>query len=126
MTSTVPAAIHGQKYISLVSFRKNGAPVRTPVWFAEDAGKLYVMTGSHLGKYKRIRNNPRVTIAPCTIRGKVTGSDFPASARILPPAEFKRVRRLINQKYWLARLPLIWGRTDVYLEITPGAESKSE
>ena len=125
MTDTIPAQIHGQRYVSLVSFRKNGAPVRTPVWFAEDTGKLYVMTGSHLGKYKRIRNNPRVTIAPCTIRGKVTGPEFPAAARILPPAEFKRVRELINAKYWLARLPLIWGRTDVYLEITPEAESKS-
>ncbi len=122
MTSTIPVEIHGQKYISLVSFRKNGAAVRTPVWFAEDAGKLYVMTGSHLGKYKRIRNNPRVTIAPCTIRGKVTGAEFPARARIMRTEEFSRVRKLINAKYWLARLPLIWSRTDVYLEITPGEE----
>ncbi len=122
MTSTIPVEIHGQKYISLVSFRKNGAPVRTPVWFAEDAGKLYVMTGSHLGKYKRIRNNPRVAIAPCTIRGKVTGLEFPAMARIMRREEFSRVRKLINAKYWLARLPLIWSRTDVYLEITPGEE----
>ncbi len=119
MTSTIPAEIHGQKYISLVSFRKNGAPVRTPVWFAEDGGKLYVMTGSHLGKYKRIRNNPRVTIAPCTIRGIVTGPEFAAVARIMSSEEFARVRKLINAKYWLARLPLIWRRTDIYLEITP-------
>ncbi len=124
MTSTIPAEIHGQKYISLASFRKNGAPVRTPVWFAEEGGKLYVMTGSHLGKYKRIRNNPRVTIAPCTIRGKVTGPEFPAMARIMRPEEFFRVRKLINAKYWLARLPLIWRRTDVYLEITPEEKSK--
>jgi len=115
----IPAEIHGQKYISLVSFRKNGAGVPTPVWFAEDAGKLYVMTGSHLGKYKRIRNNPQVTIAPCTIRGKITGPEVRASARMLPPEDFPRIRKLINRKYWLARLPLIWSRTDVYLEITP-------
>ena len=121
MTSTIPAEIHGQRYISLVTFRKSGALVRTPVWFAEDAGKLYVMTGSHLGKYKRIRNNPQVTIASCTIRGKVSGPEFEATARILPPQDFSRVRKLINAKYWLARLPLIWSRTDVYLEISPGA-----
>lgn len=124
MTSTIPAEIHGQKYISLTSLRKNGAPVPTPVWFAEADGKLYVMTGSHLGKYKRIRNNPRVTIAPCTIRGKVTGPEFPAMVRIMRPEEFARVRKLINAKYWLARLPLIWSRTDVYLEITPEEKSK--
>ena len=121
MTATVPAEIHGQKYISLVSFRKNGAGVPTPVWFAEHDGKLFVMTGSHLWKYKRIRNNPRVTIAPCTIRGKVTGPEFPATARIMSPEEAGPVRKLIHAKYWLARLPLIWSRTDVYLEITPEA-----
>jgi PPOX class probable F420-dependent enzyme len=122
MKDTIPAEMHGQKYISLVSFRKNGVAVRTPVWFAEAGGNLYVMTGTHLGKYKRVRNNPRVTIAPCTIRGKVTGPEFPATARLLPPEEFTRVRKLINAKYWLARLPWIWRRTDVYLEITPGVE----
>lgn len=115
----IPAQIQGERYISLVSYRKNGSGVPTPVWFAEDAGKLYVMTGSHLGKYKRIRNNPRVTIAPCTMRGKVTGPEFPATARIMRPEEFGHIRKLINAKYWLARLPLIWSRTDVYLEIIP-------
>jgi len=118
MSSTIPAEIHSQRYISLVTFRKNGAGVRTPVWFAEDDGKLYVMTGSHLGKYKRIRNNPQVRIAPCTIRGKVTGPEFSATARILPREEHARVRKLLNAKYWMARLPLIWNRTDVYLEIS--------
>jgi PPOX class probable F420-dependent enzyme len=115
----VPPEIHGQRYISLATFRKTGVAVHTPIWFAEDNGRLYFMTGTKLGKYKRIRNNPRVTIAPCTIRGKVTGREFQATARILPPEEFERVRRLINAKYWLARVPLLWRNTDAYLEITP-------
>ena len=117
MANTVPPAIHGQKYISLTTFRKTGAGVATPVWFAEDDGKLYVMTASRLGKYKRIRNNPQVRVAPCTIRGKVTGPEFPAVARILPPEEHRRARQTINRKYWMARIPLIWWRTDVYLEL---------
>jgi hypothetical protein len=37
----IPAAIQGQKYISLTTFRKNGAAVATPVWFGEGDGKLY-------------------------------------------------------------------------------------
>ena len=74
----------GQKYISLTTFRKNGVAVATPVWFGEDGDKLYVMTRSDMGKAKRIRNNPRVRVAPCTSRGKVTGPEFEASARILP------------------------------------------
>ena len=119
--ASVPAEIHGQRYISLASFRKNGVAVHTSIWFAEDSNKLYLMTSSKTGKYKRIRNNPRVKIAPCTIRGKITGPEFPATARILPPEEFARVRRMINAKYWLARVPFLWRNTDTSIEITPAS-----
>jgi uncharacterized protein len=115
--STIPAAIRGQKYISLTTFRKNGAAVVTPVWFGEGDGKLYIMTRSIFGKCKRIRNNPQVQVAPCTIRGRVTGPESPAVARILPAEEHARARQLINRKYWLARLPLLWSRTDAYVEV---------
>ena len=113
----IPPQIHGQKYISLTTFRKTGQPVPTPVWFGEEDDKLCVMTNSKLGKSKRIRNNPQVRVAPCTIRGKVTGPEFAATARILPPGEGPRVRNTINRKYWLARLPFLWRNTDTYLEI---------
>jgi PPOX class probable F420-dependent enzyme len=83
------------------------------VWFGEDGDKLYVMTRSDMGKTKRIRNNPQVTVAPCTIRGKLTGTEFAAvTVRILPPEEHAHARQTINRKYWLARLPSIWSRTD--------------
>ena len=116
----VPASIHDQKYISLTTFRKNGAGVATPVWFGEEDGRLYVMTRSDMGKAKRIRNNPQVCVAPCTIRGTVTGAEVAATARILPPEEHARARQTINRKYWMARIPLVWARTDTYLEIKFG------
>src|ERR1700757_739945 len=105
---TVPSEIHGQKYVSLATFRKSGVPIHTPIWFAEENDRLYLMTSSKSGKYKRIRNNPKVSIAPCTMRGKIIGPEFPATARILPAEEFQRTRRLINAKYWLARIPFLW------------------
>lgn len=118
MSSPIPQAIAGQKYISLTTFRKTGAGVATPVWFGEDDAKLYVMTRSDMGKTKRIRNNPQVRVAPCTIRGKVTGAEFAATARILPPEDHTRARKTINRKYWMARIPLVWTRTDTYIEIS--------
>lgn len=118
MPSQIPAAIAGQKYISLTTFRKTGAGVATPVWFGEEDGKLYVMTRSDMGKTKRIRNNPQVRVAPCTIRGKVTGSEFPATARLLE--QHARARASINRKYWMARIPFVWRRTDTYIEISVG------
>ena len=118
MPKPVPAELCGQKYLSLTTFRKNGRAVPTPVWFGEGVDHLYVMTRSDMGKTKRIRNNSQVKVAPCTIRGKVTGSEFTAVARILPPEAHPRARETINRKYWMARLPLVWRRTDTYIEIT--------
>ena len=118
MPSQIPPAIQGQKYIRLTTFRKNGMGVGTPVWCGEEDGKLYVMTGSKSGKYKRIGNNPRVRVAPCTIRGVVTGPEFDAVAQVLPPEQHRQARQIINRKYWLARVPFLWRRTDTYLEIS--------
>ena len=114
----IPRSISGQKYLSLTTFRKSGAGVPTPVWFAENNGKLYVMTRSDSGKYKRLCNNPQVRIAPCTARGKVTGPDFAATAHVLPPDAWPAARHVLHKKYWLARLP-IWSKKNVYLEIDP-------
>jgi len=118
MASPIPAQIHNQRYIDLATTRKSGAVVHTPVWFAENDDKLFVMTNPSTGKYKRIRNNPNVSVAPCTIRGKITGPAFSAVARILPAAEGAQARALIRAKYWLARVPLIWRKSNVYLEIS--------
>ncbi len=118
MANSVPEQIAGQKYISLKTFRTNGVGVATPVWFGEDGDKLYVMTRSDMGKTKRIRNNPQVRVAACTIRGIVTGAEFAATARILPAEDHARARRAINRKYWLARIPLVWWRTDTYIELS--------
>jgi uncharacterized protein len=120
MPSQIPTEIRDKKYVSLTTFRKSGVGVATPVWFGELDGKLYVMTRSDMGKSKRVRNNSRVTVAPCTIRGRITGPEFTATARILPPEEHPRARQTINQKYWLAKLTSPWSRADVFLEIEFG------
>jgi uncharacterized protein len=115
----IPAEIHDQRYITLATFRKSGVAVYTPIWFVEDNNKLYFMTNSELGKCKRIRNNPQAKIAPCTIRGKITGPEFAATVRILLPDQSSHIRPLIKAKYWLARVPFIWRNSNTYVEITP-------
>ena len=115
--ASIPAEIRGQRYISLATFRKNGAAVYTPIWFAEDNNKLYLMTSSKTGKYKRIRNNPQVKIAPCTIRGKITGPEFAATARLLPTEDWPSVRKVLARKYWLLLISAFWSKNNIYLEI---------
>jgi uncharacterized protein len=117
----IPAEISGQKYLSLTTFRKTGAPVRTPLWFAEANGKLYFMTRNDSWKYKRIRNNPNVLVAACTMRGTVTGPDLRAIARVLPREQWPAAQRLIRRKYWMARLPF-WSSKNEYLEIEPAVD----
>jgi uncharacterized protein len=113
---TIPKEIRGQKYVSLTTFRKNGQAVNTPVWFAEQAEKLYVMTRSDSGKYKRIRNSPQVKVAPCAMGGKITGPEFAATARVLPPEQWPEAKKALHRKYWLSRLPF-WSKKNEFLEI---------
>jgi PPOX class probable F420-dependent enzyme len=113
----IPPEIKSQKYMSLATFRKNGDAVYTPIWFGEKDDKLYVMTRSDSGKYKRIKNNPKVRIAPCTMRGKITGPEFAATARVLPLEDWPGARKVLAHKYWLLLISAFWSKSNVYLEI---------
>ena len=95
----------GQKYLNLETYRKTGAAVATPVWFAENAGVLYIYSLANAGKVKRIRNNPRVRVMPCDMRGKPKGEWIEAAARILDAAQAERAHRLLDKKYgWMKKL----------------------
>jgi uncharacterized protein len=118
MPPAFPAELQNQKYLSLATFRKNGLAVQTPIWFAEQDGKIYAMTRNDSGKFKRIRNGPTVRVAPCTMRGKITGPEFPGQARLLPAEQWPQARRLLAAKYWLMRLPFLWSKKNVFFEIT--------
>ncbi len=102
------SVFEGHKYLSLETFKKNGQGVRTPIWFAADpagelnssAAKLYIYTVDNTGKVKRIRNNPRVRIAPCDMRGKILGEWIDAAAEIVAKEEAVRGMCLLNKKYF--------------------------
>ncbi len=88
-----------QQYMSLTTYRKTGEAVSTPVWFARVDDKLYVYTGAMSGKVKRIRHNPAVTVAPCTMSGTVSGPAQEACARIMGDDEGHIAREAIDRKY---------------------------
>ena len=102
------ATFEGQKYLSLETFKKSGDGVKTPVWFAAEpsakldssAAKLYVYTIGGSGKVKRIRNNPRVRIAPCDVRGNVQGDWVEARAEVVTGDEAEHGTQLLNKKYF--------------------------
>jgi PPOX class probable F420-dependent enzyme len=93
-----------KKYIALTTFRKTGEAVATPMWFADSFGTIYVESGANAGKLKRIRLTARVTLAPCTLSGKVTGSVIEGKARILTESqEITAAKAAMSKKYGLTR-----------------------
>jgi uncharacterized protein len=89
----------GAKYILLTTFRRDGTPVPTPVWHVVVDGVAYVSTGENVGKVKRIRRSPEVTISACTLRGRPTGPTFAARARILSGEKGRWAARLIRRRF---------------------------
>ena len=79
-----------EQCIALTTFRKTGQAVTTPVWFAISLGTIYVETHADAGKLKRLRHTARVTLAPCTYSGKITGSVSKGNARMLTESEESR------------------------------------
>ena len=64
---------------------------------------FYVYTLPDSGKAKRIRNNPKVRINPCTMRGDLRGAWVDARARICAGDEVAKGQSLLNQKYGLMK-----------------------
>ena len=93
--------LHKQQFMNLTTYRKNGQPVVTTVWFAQVGDKLYGMSEPQAGKCKRIRNNPNVSVAPSTYAGKVLGAAASGLARILPEVEASVAARALDKKYGL-------------------------
>lgn len=93
----------GQNYLNLASYRKDGTAVNTPLWFAQEGGQFYVYSLANAWKVKRIRNNPRVKIAPCDIRGNLKGEWVEAEARVVDSATAEHAHKLLNKKYGLMK-----------------------
>ncbi len=86
------------KYISLTTYYKSGKGVATPVEFAERDGLIYVNTREGSWKVKRIKGNPQGTVAPCTMRGKITGEIISVSIRILPKEQELMAQEVLDLK----------------------------
>jgi PPOX class probable F420-dependent enzyme len=117
-----------QKTVLLTSYRRDGTPVDTPLSIAVDGDHAYLRSFEKAWKTRRIRTNPRVTVAPSTARGTPTGPAIQAKARRLEGGEALHAARLLAGKHPLLHGMLVplthrlgrakTGRT-VHLELTP-------
>jgi len=105
-------ALDRHRYMSLATFRKSGAEVATPVWFAVAGGRLYVFTAEQSGKVKRLGNSQRARVAPSDAHGRVRGEWREASAHILTePRSIERAHAALRAKYgWQLRVTNLLSR----------------
>jgi uncharacterized protein len=117
--------LRGKKYALLVTFRRSGEGVPTPVWFGIGPdGRSYFRSEANVGKVKRIRAEPRVLIGPCNSRGKPDGPMLEARARVLPAEENERAEAAIQSNYGIGRKVYEKGADAtslelVYVEVSP-------
>lgn len=104
----IPQEISRSRYVRLVTHRRDGTGVPTPVWAAEDDGELLVWTLRDSGKVKRLRRDDRVTLTPCDVRGRTAEGETPVEARatlLVDAAGESRARKAIAARYgWQFRL----------------------
>ena len=126
------AALAGRRHCLLTTFRRNGDPVPTPVWFALDGDRLVLSTEDPSGKVKRLRHDPRVLVAPCTLRGRPLAPAVPGMARLLAGHEAEDAERRLQRAYGISRklfyrtihpMFVLRGRAVLSVEITPPRRS---
>jgi len=77
---------------------------------ARSGDHLYVITQDNSGKVKRLRHTSEVLVAPCDMRGNITGTQVPATAELLDEEGTTAVRQLIDRRYgFMARIIEIGG-----------------
>lgn len=99
-------------YVSLLSYKRDGSGVETPVWAAPLDGKLVVFTLRDSFKVKRIRRNPKVRVASCGVAGKVLGPWYDGSCAVVDDAAHEaRAYEALEAKYgWQMRLGTFFRR----------------
>jgi uncharacterized protein len=114
--------LRGHKYCVLVTYKKSGEAVPSPLWFGTGNGKVYVQTGATSAKVKRINHNPQVRVAPATSRGRPLAAPFVGAARVVSSQEQDEAERWLQANYGLGRrLYSCFGErvAYVYVEVTP-------
>ena len=85
--SNAVQALEHARYISLETYKRDGQPVRVPVWVFRSNGALTIWTDLASFKIRRLRNNPAFKAAPCNANGKkILGEWVEGTARIVEDA----------------------------------------
>lgn len=95
------ADLDSAKYVSFVTYKKDGTPIAAPVWVVPFEGGYAFTTDPDSFKIKRLRNDARATLTVCNARGKVAPGavTYTGAAVILDEDDAEKVAKLIRKKY---------------------------
>ena len=89
-----------ERYVSLATFRRNGAEVLTPVWIAQSGERFYVFSEGTAPKVKRLQANPKAKLASCEFRGNLKSPWVEVCGRIVNDDNIKNAAyRALRKKY---------------------------
>ena len=91
-----------QKYINLETYKKDGTPIRTPVWFVINNDLIYVITRDTTGKVRRLKNNQDVQIVPCSFKGEPKNGWVKAKAEKIVGEAADKAIKLRKKKYGMS------------------------
>ena len=92
-------SLQGHHYCLLVTFRRSGEPVPTPMLFGLEDGRLYLRTDALTAKVARIRNDARVLVGPANSRGKPRGPLARGTARLMSVDENDAAYAVLKRNY---------------------------
>src|ERR1700753_4077674 len=105
MNATAIDLLAKSNNVSLTTYRGDGTPVATPVGGVVSDGALYILSYADTGKLKRLRNDPRVIVAPCNSAGAIApgATRREGTGRLLDSEDTRKAYRLMARKTFLAR-----------------------
>jgi hypothetical protein len=95
------------KTILLTTYKRDGTAVGTPVSIAFDGDRAFFRSYDKAWKTKRLRRDPRVRVAPSTVRGKPTGPAIQARATLLDGEQARVAARALARRHRVLQAVLV-------------------
>jgi len=99
--------LRNTKTILLTTYKKDGAPVATPVSIAFDGDRAFFRSYDKAWKTRRLRRDPTVLAAPATLRGQPTGPAVRARATLLDGEQARLAARALARRHRILQAILV-------------------
>jgi PPOX class probable F420-dependent enzyme len=101
------APVRNAKTILLTTYKRDGTAVGTPVSIAFDGDRAFFRSYDKAWKTRRLRHDPRVQVAPSTMRGRPTGAAIQARATLLEGEQARVAAKALSRRHRVLQAVLV-------------------